>query len=144
MRNQLAKDLKRLLEIKKELLAKLLDAVERAEGLLANEDIGAFNSEMDRCADMMSMVDEMEQSAAGLKQRLPDFKQLPDIIRLESDIAFIAEQIERFRRECNDLAQQMLDGYSQQIRVIRHTKKGIDGYANQFQGRDAFFIDAKK
>jgi hypothetical protein len=143
MKTQFADDLKRLLEIKKELLAKLLDTVKRAEGLLAKDDIEGFNGEMDQCADFMSMADDLEKSAAGLRQQIPDIQQQPEIIRLQGDIAYIAEQVGQLRRECSDLAQQKLDGFSQQIRVIRHSKK-IDGYANQFQSRDAFFIDAKK
>jgi hypothetical protein len=126
------------------LLARLLDSVKRTYTLLERDDMDAFDREMDRCGETMARVDELEVSVENLKGRIPDVQQQPDIVRLEREIRYIAQQIEQARRECNDLAQQKLGGYSQQIKGIRHTKKGIDGYASQLQRRDAFFIDAKK
>ena len=144
MKAQLIADLSRLLEIKKELLAKMLETVKRSAAMLYEDDMDAFSLEMEHCEEITAMVDEMSVTEDSLRAQIPDAQQQSELIKLESGITYILEQIERSRRECNDIAQQRLQAYGQQIKAIRHTKKGIDGYANQFQRRDAFFIDAKK
>ena len=140
---QLSGDLVRLLEIKKELLAKLLDAVKRAAEYLRDEDMDAFSLEMENGKNLMTMADETGATADKLRRQISD-SQHPELDRLERDIAYISGQVEQARRECNDIAEQKLKTYGQQIKAIRHTRKGIDGYASQFQNKDSVFIDAKK
>lgn len=144
MKAQLIADLARLLEIKKELLAKMLEAVKQSAAALREDDMDAFSLEMESCKETTAMVDELGVTEGSLRAQVPDAQQQPEIIKLESGITYILEQIERSNRECNDIAQQKLQAFGQQIKSIRHTKKGIDGYASQFVHRDAFFIDAKK
>jgi hypothetical protein len=144
MSAQMNGDLLRLLEIKKELLAQLLESVKRAAGALKDDDMDAFGQEMERCKGLMATADETGATAETLKQQMPGAQPHPELARLENDIAYIAGQIDQARRECNDVAEQKLKTYGQQIKAIRHTQRGIDGYASQFQRRDAFFIDAKK
>ena len=143
MSGQLSGDLIRLLEIKKELLVKLLDAVKRAAECLRDEDMDAFSLEMENCKDLMTMADETGATADNLRRQAAD-PQHPELDRLESDIAYISGQVEQAHRECNDIAEHKLNTYGQQIKAIRCTRKGIDGYASQFQSKDSVFIDAKK
>lgn len=144
MNAQLITDLLRLLEIKKELLVKMLEAVKRSAQMLRENDMDAFSLEMENCKEITDAVDELGITESSLRAQIPDAQQQSELIKLESGIVYILEQIERTRRECNDIAQQKLQVYGQQIKAVRHTKRGIDGYANQFQRRDAVFIDAKK
>jgi chromosome segregation ATPase len=144
MNVQLNGDLMRLLEIKKELLAKLLNAVNRAAECLRQEDMDAFSLEMEKCKNITALVDETGAAGNQLRQQISDPQQHPELTRLESDIAYICAEIERARRECNDIAEQQLKTYGQQIRAIRHTQKGIGGYVSQLNTREAFFVDAKK
>lgn len=132
-----------LLQIKKELLARMLDSVRRSAALLREDDMDAFDSEMDGCKEITEKVDEIAASIKRLAGE-PAGAHADEIARLEKDIAYIAGQIESARMECNDVAQQKLHMYGQQIKSVRHTQKGINGYANQFQRRDAVFIDEKK
>jgi hypothetical protein len=144
MNAQLNSDLVRLLEIKKELLAKLLDAVNRAAECLQHEDMDTFSLEMENCKNITILADDTGASVNHLRQQVSDTLQHPELIRLESDIAYISTEIEQARRECNDIAELKLKTYGQQIRAIRHTRKGIGGYTSQLNTREAFFIDAKK
>lgn len=144
MNSQLITDLLRLLEIKKELLVRMLDALKRSALMLREDDMDAFSTEMENCKEITAAVDELGITESSLRAQIPDAQQQSELIKLESGIVYILEQIERTRRECNDIAQQKLQVYGQQIKAVRHTKRGIDGYANQFQRRDAVFIDAKK
>ena len=144
MKEQLIADLERLLEIKKELLANMLEAVKRSTAALREDEMDTFSREMESCKQITTAVDELGITEGSLRAQIPDAQQQPQITKIESGIVYILEQIVRSRRECNDIAQQKLQVFGQQIKAIQHTKKGIDGYANQFQSRDAFFIDAKK
>ncbi len=144
MKAQLTADLAQLLEIKKELLAKMLEAIKRSAMALSRDDMDAFSAEMEGCKGITAAVDELGITETSLRAQIPDVQQQPAIIKMDSGIQYILEQSERARRECNDIAQQKLRVYGQQIKAVRHTKRGIDGYANQFQHRDAVFIDAKK
>ncbi len=144
MNAQLNGDLVRLLEIQKELLAKLLAAVKRSAGALRAEDMDAFSQEMENCKALMKMADETSGTAEKLRQQMPDEAALPELTRLERDIAYIAGQVEQARRDCNEVAEHKLKTYGQQIKAIRNNRKGVGGYAVQMQSRDALFIDEKK
>ena len=143
MNTQLADDLFRLLEIKIELLTKLLDTIRRSAVLLGDDDTDTFSHEMENCKDVTSMIDELEGTITRLRQQIPD-EQQGRFAKLESEIAYILGQIDAAQKESNDVAQQKLQTFGQQIKAIRYTKKGIDGYASQMKNPDAFFIDAKK
>ncbi len=144
MNAQLNGDLLRLLEIKKEMLQKLLHTVKNAADVLKDDDMDAFDQDMEACKKLMSMIDETGATAERLKKQIPELQLYPDIARLESDVEYLLSEIEQARKDCNNIAEQKLRTYGQQIKAIRGTQKGINGYASQFQRRDAVFIDAKK
>jgi hypothetical protein len=144
MNEQMNGDLLRLLEIRKELLAKLLEGVKRASGVLKDDNMDAFDQEMESCKKLMAMVDETGNTLDRLKQQIPETQRYPRVARIESDIAYILGEIEQARRDCNNVAELKLKSYGQQIKAVRGTQRGIDGYASQFQKRGAVFIDAKK
>jgi hypothetical protein len=139
----LTDELVRLLGMKKELLAGMLESLRQSLLYLQQDDMDAFNGEMDACQHIASKVDELGAPAEKLRERAAGARQ-DEIAKLESDIREIVRQIERTRQECNDAAQQKLKLYGQQIKAVRHTQKGIDGYASQFTPRDAVFVDEKK
>ncbi len=143
MSTQLADDLFRLLVIKTELLTKLLDAIRRSAVLLREDDMDTFSHEMESCKDVTGMIDELEVTAVQLRQQIPE-TQMGRFTKLESEIGCILRQIDAAQKESNDVAQQKLQAFGQQIKAVRYAKKGIDGYASQFVKRDAFFIDEKK
>jgi hypothetical protein len=143
MSTQLADDFFRLLQIKIELLTKLLDAIRRSEALLREDDMETFGHEMESCKDVTKMIDELEVTAVRLRQQIPD-TQMGRFAKLESEIACILGQIDVAQKESNDVAQQKLHSFGQQIRTVRYAKKGIDGYASQLRKQDAFFVDEKK
>jgi len=144
MNTQLISDLARLLEIKKELLLKILEEVRNAAVVLKDENMDAFDQKMEGCKKLMATIDETSATADRLKRQIPDAQVYPGVARLESDIAYILGEIEQARSECNNIAEQTLKTYGRQIKAIRGTQRGIDGYASQFKKRDAIFIDAKK
>ena len=143
MNAQLADDLFRLLKIKKELLTKLLDSIRRSRGLLDDDDMDTFSHEMENCKGISKMIDELGSTVIKLKEQMPDVHQ-ERFVKLESEITYILGQIDVAQKESNDVAQQKLQLYGQQIKAIMNTKKGINGYSSQLNKRDAFFIDAKK
>lgn len=143
MSARLSAELIRLLGIKKGLLNELLASLGRSVCLLREDDMDAFDTEMDICQQIAAKVDELHRSLDPIKaQATPAMREETAV--LESGIADILKRIDEARKECNDVAEQKLHTYGQQIKTIRHTKKGIDGYTNQFVKRDAAFIDAKK
>ena len=144
MNAQLNGDLVQLLEIKKELLLKLLEGVKHAAVVLKDENMDAFDQEMEGCKKLMATIDETGATADSLKRQMPDSQVHPGVARLESDTAYILGEIEQARSECNNIAEQTLKTYGRQIKAVRGTQRGIDGYANQLVKRDAVFIDAKK
>lgn len=144
MNAQLCGDIVKLLEIKKELLVRILDAVKQAAESLREDDMDTFSSEMESCKELMETAEEMSATVDKLKQQMPEESQNTELASLESGILYILGQIEQARRECNDIAEQNLKIYGQQIKAIRHTRKGLAGYASQMKRRHAFFIDEKK
>ena len=143
MSTQTAAERVRLLGLKKELLTELLASLGRSARFLGEDDMDAFDAEMAACQEITGKVDELgaaldrigEQAAAG---------SLPEAATLEGEIGEIVNAIKLAQKECSDLAEQKLHTYGQQIKAIRHTKRGIEGYSSQFQKRDAVFVDAKK
>jgi prefoldin subunit 5 len=144
MSTQFNGDLLRLLEIKRELLVKLLEAMKRAAALLQDDDMDAFDQEMESCTQLMKTIDETGATVDRLKAQISDMRRYPEIAGLENNLVYIADQIELARRDCNTIAELKLKIYGQQIKAIRGARRGIEGYASQLQKRDAVFIDAKK
>jgi len=118
--------------------------MKRAAALLQDDNMDAFDQEMGSCNQLMKTIDETDATADKLKQQILDTRCYPEIARLENGIAQIVGALEQVRKDCNNIAELKLKTYGQQIKDIRSTRRGIDGYASQFQKRDAVFIDAKK
>ena len=143
MSAQLAAEYTKLLGIKKELLNKLLVSLRRSVDLLREDDMDAFDAEMTACQEITGKIDELGCTLDRIREQALPARQ-EEAAALESGIKDMIRQIKLAQKECNDVAEQKLHTYGQQIKAIRHTKKGIEGYHSQFQKRDAVFIDEKK
>lgn len=133
----------RLLGQKKDLLSKLLESLRRSAYLLGEDDMDAFDAELAACEEITAKVDELVPALDRIREQA-SCSGLPQAAALEGDIQDIGEQIGLAQKECSDVAERKLYGYGQQIKAIRHTQKGIEGYSNPYKKRDAVFIDAKK
>lgn len=143
MSKELAAEYIRLLGQKKELFYKLLESLRRSACLLREDDMDAFDAEMAVCDGIKEKVDELVHSLTRIRKQAPP-ADLSEAAALEESINDILKQVVLAQKECNDTAEQKLTAYGRQIKAIRHTKKGIEGYSNPFKKRDAVFIDAKK
>ncbi len=144
MSPQIEGDLARLLELKKELLANLLCSLRRSEEFLKSGDVDSFNSEMDSAGGIPAAVDELSAAEAGLRSGLPPALRNGEIAGLEKNIALILGQIQLAQKACKDAAQTQLLHFGRQIKSVRSTQRGIEGYAGQRYKRGAAFIDEKK
>ena len=144
MSAQIASDLARLLELKRELLTNLLGSLRRCAEYLGNDDFDAFNSEMDRSSDIPAAVDKLTAAEKGLRDNLPPHMLRGEITAAEKNISILLGQLELVQKECTDAAEDKLRHYSQQIKSVRSTQKGVEGYALQLYRQGAIFIDEKK
>lgn len=144
MSAQIEGDLARLLELKRELLTNLLCSLRRSAEFLENGDMDSFNSEMDSTSGIPAAVDELSAAEAGLRSGLPPALRNGEIAGLEKNIALILGQIQLAQKACKDAAQAQLLHFGRQIKSVRSTQKGIEGYAGQRYKRGAVFIDEKK
>ena len=143
MSTPLSSEYVRLLGLKKDLLNQILESLGRSADLLREDDMDAFDAEMAACQEITVKVDELGVTLDRIREHgAPDTRE--EAVELIDNINGIIRQIDLRQKECNEVAEQKLYTYKQQIKAIRHTKKGIEGYASQFQKRDAFFVDAKK
>ena len=143
MISQLESDFKKLLEIKKELLIKMLNTVRQAAELLGNNDMDAFSEKMEGCKEISESVDDLDKTIKRLKGKMPESKS-ESVKKIKEEIEYIIGQIDDANVDCNNIAQQKLSTYVQQIQKIKQTKRGINGYTGQVKKRDALFIDEKK
>jgi len=143
MSAQLTAEYMRLLGHKKELLNKLLESLRRSASLLREDDMDAFDAEMAACDGFTGKVDELVYSLDRIREQAA-LGSLSEAAALEESINDIFRQVAHAQKECNDVAEQKLQTYGQQIKAVRRTQKGIEGYASPFKKRDAVFIDAKK
>ena len=126
MSTQLAAELVRLLGLKKELLNKVLVSMRRSADFLREDDMDAFDAEMAACQEITVKVDELGLSLDRIREQAVSLRQ-EEAAGLEGGISDIVKQIELAQKECNDVAEQKLHTYGQQIKAIRHTQKGIEG-----------------
>jgi len=143
MSTRLAAEYVKLLGLKKELLTALLASLRRSAHLLREDDMDAFDAEMTACQEIAVKVDEIGLALDRIREQTAPAG-LSEAAALERDIRDMLEQISLAQKECNDVAQGKRHTYGQQIKAIRHTKRGIEGYSSQFMKRDAVFVDAKK
>ncbi|MGI6151290.1 MAG: hypothetical protein ACOYIR_05000 [Christensenellales bacterium] len=137
-------DLVRLLELKRDLLTEMLLSLRRSAELLNSGDTDAFHSEMDKIGEIPAAVDELTAAEAGLRSGLVLSGRNERIAELEKNIAYVLGQIEQAHKECKEAAQAQLLHFGRQIKSVRSTQKGIEGYAGQRLNREAVFVDAKK
>ena len=121
----LTDELVRLLGMKKELLAGMLESLRQSLLYLQQDDMDAFNGEMDACQHIASKVDELGAPAEKLRERATGARQ-DEIAKLESDIREIVRQIERTRQNATTQPSRA-QFYGQQIKAVRHTQKVSTG-----------------
>jgi folylpolyglutamate synthase/dihydropteroate synthase len=90
------------------------------------------------------MVDELAAAEENMNGHFSAARQKDGIIKANREILCVLGQIELAQKACDETARRKLQDFGRQIKTVRHTKKGIDGYSNQMKKREAFFIDAKK
>ncbi len=129
-----------ILQLKKELLVKILDSTRKAAGLLTNDKLEEFDREMQSCGEFMKRVDEINEAAENLMKKA--WKE-PEQLQLENEMEYILNRITEANRECSDIAQEKLKGFGQQIKALRQTKQSIGSYTKK-PAQEAIFFDAKK
>lgn len=142
MTAQIEADFVRLLELKRELLTDLLTTLRRSAEHLKNGDTDSFNGEMDKIGEISAAVDDLVTAEVGLKSGMPPRN--GKVAELEQSIKYILGQIELAYNDCKDAAQEQLRQFGQQIKSVRGTQKGIEGYAGQRYRSQAAFVDEKK
>lgn len=133
-------DIIRILQTKKDMLSKLLASAARAHEFLLKDNMDRFDDMMRECQDTMIAVDELDKTVAALNISLTANE--PSVIVLNVEIDQIVKQIADIVNEDKGISEERLNSFGKQIKALRQTKQGRDGYKNKVY--DAVFIDAKK
>jgi len=133
------KKLVELLALKKELMSSMLESLRRAIDLLEGENVDEFNSELERCEDIMRRIDELTEQQAGIC--VPGAEKPAFIAEAENEIKHIAGQVAEANMECNSVAKEKLKSFGHRLKSIRQKRLGMGGYAHQESA--AAFVDMK-
>lgn len=136
-------DLVSLLELKRQMITDLLNALRQSKEHLNNGDAQAFDAEMNKIEDLPEALEKLSQAEAELRRFLPDAARSGRVAELDKDIDYIRGEAGRAYQDCKNAAHEKMQEYGQQIKSLRNTQKGIKGYAGQRQTQ-AVFVDQRK
>lgn len=131
----------KLLRLKKDLFCDMLASTQRMSNMIGSDQFEELGKEVEK---RQAIIDQINQADKFL-ERFSDSVTSSDASQtLVSDIQMLLRDIYVLDQSNNEAAAVKQKEFTSQIKNIKQSKKGINGYAAPFTMQGSVFIDAKK
>lgn len=131
----------KLLRLKKNLLCDMLASTQRMSDMIGNEQFEELGKEVEKRQAIIGQIDQADKDL----ERFSDSDTSSDASQiLVADIQILLRDICVLDQSNNEAAAVKQKEFTSQIKNIKQSKKGINGYAAPFTMQGSVFIDAKK